>query len=215
MTSEEEEAFSSECEDPADQAGIDEAIGRIDGAIGSAGKTHRKRKRPAGDENRRKPRKGREPLRKRAKAPAPLGPPKPCFLCRFNHTQTARTLHTYMVDNASISIPEHMAQEMTAVLQKMHPGEEGTDQDACLQHLLVHSLHPSMKIAQMLRSLYQLSDQVAVKLNRDDEGVDNKDAETFVRVQNQILNVYKMPEVTRLFFADQHQGGGVNGPRHT
>lgn len=128
-----------------------------------------------------------------------------CFMCRFNHTPNVRTLHTYMVENVSVATPEHMSMEMHATLQRLHPEAEpqSTSQSMCLQHLKHHTLSPVIRIAMMLRSMLHLSDQMNIKLDRLEEDVDLKLVDSFLKLQSQILNVYKTPDVNKLLFADR------------
>lgn len=130
---------------------------------------------------------------------------RPCFLCRFNHTPNARTLHTYMVENVGVSAPEHIATEMATTLQRLHPeaDAESISKSMCLQHLKHHTLTPSIRLAMMLRSLLHLSDQMAVKLDRLEEDVEVKHVETYLKLQSQILTVYKTSDVNKLMFADR------------
>ena len=131
--------------------------------------------------------------------------PPICFMCRFNNTPSVRTLHTYMVENVGVSTPDHMSLEMASKLEGLHPDADpaSISQAMCLQHLKHHTLTPIIRIGMMLRSLLHLSDQMAIKLDRLEEDVDLKLVETYLKLQTQILNIYKTPDANKLLFSDR------------
>lgn len=128
-----------------------------------------------------------------------------CFMCRFNHLPNVRTLHAYMAENVGGVPPAIMSLEMSTKLKLLYPDieEESISPAMCLKHLKCHSLTPVIRIAMMLRSLLHLSDQMAIKLDRLEEDVDLKLVETYLKLQNQILNVYKNPDTNRMLFAER------------
>lgn len=128
-----------------------------------------------------------------------------CFMCRFNHLPNIRTLHAYMAENVGGVPPAIMSLEMSTKLKLLYPDieEESISPAMCLKHLKCHSLSPVIRIAMMLRSLLHLSDQMAIKLDRLEEDVDLKLVETYLKLQNQILNVYKNPDTNRMLFAER------------
>ena len=131
-----------------------------------------------------------------------------CFLCLYNECDQVRLIHTFMINHAGHMPPDHMARAMASKLSEFAP-ETGAPPEqygvgACLRHLRSHTLHPTVRLSFMLRSLLHLQDQLAIKLHRNEDGVDNKDVETFLKVQAQALQVYRTPYPKRLFLYDQH-----------
>jgi hypothetical protein len=108
-----------------------------------------------------------------------------------------------MSENVGAMSPETMAQEMHRILVSLHPDEEGVDVATCLRHLKHHTLTPVIRLAMMLRNLLHLSDEMVMTLDRLGEDVDLKVVETFLKLQSQILLVYKNPDTNKMLFADR------------
>jgi hypothetical protein len=127
-----------------------------------------------------------------------------CWLCRFNSSADAKTAQSFITENAGAMTPHEMAADLTRDLNVIHPG--CIDEDACHTHIMEHSLNPSLQMALMLRSLLRLRDDVQKNLRHvDEEGnttVDPKLVETYLKVQNQIMTLYKTNEVNKLLFSN-------------
>ena len=128
-----------------------------------------------------------------------------CWLCRYNQTEDAKLMQTFITENAGSMSPAQMAAEITRDLQDRHPDAEGICHETCLQHIEGHSLNPTLRISGMLRSLLKLSDELQLNLRRFDEDgnstLDPKLVETYLKVQQQIMAVYKQTDVNRLLFS--------------
>lgn len=116
-----------------------------------------------------------------------------CWLCRYNHTDEAKTYLTFVLDNLGHMSIEQMA---TDIAEK---ASDRLTKDGVLEHFANHTLHPTLRITDMLRSLLRLSAQMDT---RDENGrLDPKNVEMYLKVQNQIIMIYKIGESKRLMFA--------------
>lgn len=131
-----------------------------------------------------------------------------CWLCKYNTTDEARTHQTFIVDNAGTMDAQQRALEVSASLQEAHPGAAGLDPDTVLEHITSHTLDPMCRISSMLRSLTRVSADLEGNLRRfDEEGnseLDAKLVETYLKVQAQIMAIYRQTDVSKLLFA--HKG---------
>jgi hypothetical protein len=84
----------------------------------------------------------------------------------------------------------------------------GVDVRTVKEHITTHTLHPTVRLGVTLRHLLDLSDQVRGDLRKVDAngqsmGLDPKMIDAYIRLQGQILNVYKS-ESNRMMFGTQH-----------
>lgn len=131
----------------------------------------------------------------------------PCWLCQFNHTSDAKTLSSYITDNVGCASTASVALQVATDLQERFPDAQGTSVEACLKHIECHTLHPTCRISTMLRSLLRLSDELQQNLRKfDEEGnstMDPKLVETYLKVQSQIMQIYRTNETNKLLFAEK------------
>lgn len=129
-----------------------------------------------------------------------------CFLCRFNNMEYAKFAQTFISDHAGCMSTQEMAADLAVDLTIHHPNAPGIDRAAVLTHIEEHSLNPNLRLSLMLRSLFKLSDAMLSNINRLDENgnstVDAKLVETYLKVQTQIMTIYKLNEVNRLLYAN-------------
>ena len=128
-----------------------------------------------------------------------------CWLCKFNQTDEARVHQTFIVNNAGTMGPEQRALEVSTSLRAQFPDEAGLDPDTVLQHITLHTLDPTCRISSMLRSLLRLSGDMEGNLRKFDEDgnaeLDPKLVETYLKVQSQIMTIYRQTDVSKLLFA--------------
>ena len=133
-------------------------------------------------------------------------PPK-CWLCLHSQHAVTRTVQAYVTENAGVVCPEVMSHEMSREIKREFPGARGADAAECLLHLSTHSLTPAVRVSSMLRSLLELSDDMRKTLRSFDEDgnavLDTKKIETYLKLQNQILTVYRQSETNRMLFSDR------------
>jgi hypothetical protein len=132
---------------------------------------------------------------------------EPCWLCSHTHTQDAKTLSSFIAENAGCASAQCIAVQVAEDLQDRFPEEPGTSVEAVLRHIECHTLHPTFRIATMLRGLLKLSDDLGHSLRQcDEEGrvtLDPKQVETYLKVQSQIMQIYRTSETNKLLFADK------------
>ena len=130
-----------------------------------------------------------------------------CWLCKYNQTQDAKVLSAYITDNAGTMDPMQVAMQVSMDLLAVFPDAEGADVNMCLQHIESHTLNPISRIGSMLRALLRLSDDLQASLRKLDEdgnsALDPKLIDTYLKVQAQILGIYRNPETTKLMFSDR------------
>jgi hypothetical protein len=128
-----------------------------------------------------------------------------CWLCLYNQTNDARLFHTFIVENVGSMSPDTMAGEISRKLTALHPDENGTSVEVCLGHIKQHTLTPVVRLSMMLRSLLKISDNMSVTLDGmgDDVGSDLKLIDAYLKVQTQILLLYKNPDTNKMLFADK------------
>jgi len=130
-----------------------------------------------------------------------------CWLCKYNQTTDAKILTSYIVDNAGTMEPAQVASQVSLDLKMNFPDAEGTDADMCLKHIETHTLNPICRISSMLRALLRLNDELQATLRRLDEDgnttIDPKLVETYLKVQAQIMSIYRQTETNKLMFSDR------------
>jgi len=132
---------------------------------------------------------------------------EPCWLCTFTHTSDAKTLSTYIADNCGCASTMCIALQVAEDLQERFPDAQGTSVEAVLRHIECHSLHPTCRIATMLRGLLKLSDDLQQGIGKVDEDgnliMEPKLIETYLKVQSQIMQIYRTSETNKLLFAEK------------
>lgn len=131
-----------------------------------------------------------------------------CWLCQYTHTSDAKTLSNFIADNIGCASTESIAAQVSSDLMQRFPDAAGTDAATCLQHIECHTLNPVCKLASMLRSLLRLSEELQHNMRKfDDEShpvMDPKLVETYLKVQSQIMAIYRTCETNKLLFSDRN-----------
>ncbi len=127
-----------------------------------------------------------------------------CWLCKYSQTADAKLFSTFIADNALTMSPDQVAAQISRDIEKQFPDAEGTDIDAVMQHIRYHTLDPACRLASMLRSLTRLHDDVESQLHRMDEhgneNLDPKLVDTFLKIQSQLLLIYRQVGGSRMKF---------------
>ena len=130
-----------------------------------------------------------------------------CWLCCFNQTPQARVAHLYMCQNVGVMDPAVMASEISNELRnQLPPGTVGLTPEVCLEHINEHSLTPVIRLGAMLRSLFEVSEELRMTMRSfDDDGKPTlclKTTDVWLKVQNNILTLYSKGETNKLLFSD-------------
>ena len=140
-----------------------------------------------------------------------------CFLCRFSTHKDSVEMHQFIQEHAGSMSLDALAHEVHAELvNRREPvmTNETNHDDVCYgvvrEHIASHTLNPVIRVSVMLRELFDLKDRMKGELHKTDGngqqlGMDPKMIESYLKVQVQILNVYRS-EPTRMQFNPQPGG---------
>ena len=140
-------------------------------------------------------------------------PPSYCWLCDYNREPEACKINKFLAENAGMMGVPQMAAAVYDVLSSYMPACEGTDLATITEHINSHTLMPAVRVAGILRSLLHLNDKLSGILSvEDEEGntvIDNKNLNAYIKVTNEIMQMYRSGNVNRLLFSDGacDQGG--------
>jgi hypothetical protein len=132
-----------------------------------------------------------------------------CWLCKFNTSRHAMTMTQFIQANIGTMDLDTLTSEVHAALAAQH--DLPTISAATIkEHIVSHTLNPTVRLGITLRNLLDLSDQVRGDLCKTDAkgenmGLDPKMIDAYIRLQSQIVNVYKS-ETNKMMFsgAGQH-----------
>jgi hypothetical protein len=88
---------------------------------------------------------------------------------------------------------------------------EGIGLDEVREHIMVHTLSPSVRMACILRSLLRLTDKLeGITTSVDPETgqttVEAKNVSVYLKVISEVMQMYRTGEVSRLLFAQETKG---------
>jgi len=94
-----------------------------------------------------------------------------------------------------------------------YPAEAGVGLEEVRQHILLHTLCPSVRVGCILRSLLKLSDRLEsittyVDTDTGEVVVDAKNVSVYLKVVGEIMQMYKTGEVSKLLFAQDPKNNG-------
>ena len=129
-----------------------------------------------------------------------------CWLCDYNREPEARKVNKYLSENAGTMGVPQMAAAVHDVLTSVMPECQGIDLNIVTEHITSHTLMPAVRVAGILRSLLDLNDKLATILSTEDEDgnvvIDSKNVNSYIKVTDQIMQMYKSGDVNRLLFSD-------------
>ena len=143
-----------------------------------------------------------------------------CWLCEYAGSKEAAGLTKFFVDNAGCMKPAQMAIVAHEALLEMAPGAPGTKAEEVLAHITEHTLHPSIRVAGILRHLLDMSERVSgTTMVEDEDGrtvVDPKAIAVYMKLASEIMSVYRSGKTDNLTFSDCDRlkalgAGGVRG----
>jgi hypothetical protein len=103
----------------------------------------------------------------------------------------------------AVHLHEHITaqQALASVLEDSPPGL-----DEILTHIRKHVLHPSVRVAQILRNLLELADTLQeLVVSRADDGtplIDVRTVTVYLKVVSEIMQIYKTADMSKMLFAD-------------
>ena len=116
-----------------------------------------------------------------------------CWLCKFNHTAECKAYHAFVVENLGRMSMDQMALQIEEKIPDTHAD--------IIEHFTNHTLHPSLKITAMLRSLLSLSETMQSALTDENGRLDPRAVEAYLKLQTQIISIYKIGESKKLMFS--------------
>jgi hypothetical protein len=126
-----------------------------------------------------------------------------CFLCRFNTHKDAIEMTHFINENIGTmhldSLSHEVSNELANRLELNVMDDSVPDSihvDVIREHISSHTLNPSVRVGIMLRGLLDLGDKMKADLYKTDAngqnmGLDPKMIDVYLRLQNQIVNLYK------------------------
>ena len=134
-----------------------------------------------------------------------------CFLCRFNTHKDASEMHQFILENVGHMHIDTMTAEVHRELQRRVSvfccDENDTidvDLNMVREHITTHTLNPTIRIGIMLRGLLDLGEKMKGDLYKLDAnghnlGLDPKMIDVYLRLQTQIVSVYRSEPARMLF----------------
>lgn len=137
-----------------------------------------------------------------------------CWLCEYSDDPIARSLTKFISDQAVTMGPELMADRVHEVLVDKCPMADGIGLDEVREHIMVHTLCPSVRVACIMRSLLRLTDKLegittSVDPDTGQTIVEAKNVTVYLKVVSEVMQMYRTGEVSRLLFAQQEGGKGI------
>ena len=137
--------------------------------------------------------------------------PVRCWMCENCTTEDVRNFHAFLVERShsvepramAVHLHEHLTaqQALASVLEDAPPGL-----DEILTHIRKHVLHPSVRVAQILRNLLELADTLQeLVVSRADDGtplIDVRTVTVYLKVVSEIMQIYKTADMSKMLFAD-------------
>ena len=145
----------------------------------------------------------------------PVQPPAiaRCWMCENCTTEDVRNFHRFMVEKAHIVDTAEMAAHM-----REHLEEAAQDSDTELElrllptaheiltHVSRHVLHPSVRVASILRNLLELAEMLReLIMSRADDGtplIDVRTVTVYLKVIAEIMQIYRSADMSRMLFND-------------
>lgn len=134
-----------------------------------------------------------------------------CWLCEYSDDAVARSLTKFIADQAVTMGPELMAERVHEALVERCPMADGIGLDEVREHIMMHTLCPSVRVACIMRSMLKLVDKLeGVTTTVDPETgqtvVESKNVTVYLKVVSELLQMYRTGEVNRLMFAPETKG---------
>ncbi len=134
-----------------------------------------------------------------------------CWLCEYSDDPIARSLAKYISEQAVTMGPDLMAERVHEALVEKCPMADGIGLDEVREHIMIHTLCPSVRVACIMRSMLKLVDKLdGVTTSVDPETgqtvVDAKNVTVYLKVISEVLQMYRTGEVNKLMFAPETKG---------
>jgi hypothetical protein len=131
-----------------------------------------------------------------------------CWLCEYSDDPIARSLTRFMTEQAVNMGPELMAERVHETLVDKCPMSDGIGLQEVREHIMVHTLYPSVRVACIMRSLLKLVDKLEgittfVDPETGQTVVEGRNMTMYLKVISEVMQMYRTGEVSRLMFAQE------------
>ena len=122
-------------------------------------------------------------------------------------------MNQFIYDNIASMSQDALVSEVLNEMRTRQPSVHEITADTIRDHIQTHTLNPTIRIGLTLRNMLDLSDKVRSHLDKVDAngqnmGLDPKMLDSYIRLQNQILNMYKS-ETNKMLFNTNSGGGSI------
>ena len=140
-----------------------------------------------------------------------------CFLCRFNNHRDAIDMNQFIEENVGFMNVDAVAREVHLELVNRNQGmtdSEAMTEQGVKDHITSHTLNPVIRVGVMLFGNLELYDKMKNDLYKVDSqgqclGLDPKMIDAYLRLQNQVINLYKS-DPSRLPYYKLHTNNSNN-----
>ena len=138
-----------------------------------------------------------------------------CWMCENCTTEDVRNFHRFAVEKAHIvdaaEMAAHMREHLLAAAEEAPGGELAgralPTAHEILTHVSRHVLHPSVRVASILRNLLELAEMLReLIMSRADDGtplIDVRTVTVYLKVIAEIMQIYRSADMSRMLFNDQ------------
>jgi hypothetical protein len=131
-----------------------------------------------------------------------------CWLCEYSDDPVARSLTKFISEQAVTMGPDLMAERVHEALVDKCPMSDGIGLEEVREHIMVHTLCPSVRVACIMRSLLKLTDKLeTITTSVDPESgqtiVEAKNVTVYLKVVSEVMQMYRTGEVSKLLFAQE------------
>lgn len=131
-----------------------------------------------------------------------------CWLCEYSDDPVAKSLTRFITEQAVTMGPELMAERVHESLVDRFPMSEGIGLEEVREHIMVHTLCPSVRVSCIMRSLLRLTDKLegittSVDPDTGQTVVDARNVTVYLKVVSEVMQMYRTGEVSRLLFAQE------------
>ena len=127
-------------------------------------------------------------------------------MCENCTAEDVKHFHSFIVEKAHSVDAKEMARHMHEHIASSFPGGEGLPStEDVLLHIQKHVLHPTVRVAQILRNLLGLAEMLQeMVVGRGEDGsplIDVRTVTVYLKVVAEIMQIYKTSDVSKMLFS--------------
>jgi hypothetical protein len=129
-----------------------------------------------------------------------------CWLCENCTAEEVKHFHGFIVEKAHSVDAKEMARHMHEHIASSFAGGEGLPStEDVLLHIQKHVLHPTVRVAQILRNLLGLAEMLQeMVVGRGEDGsplIDVRTVTVYLKVVAEIMQIYKTSDISKMLFS--------------